>query len=676
MSDAQAAATDVYHGVTVLDEWRWLEDQDSAAVSAWTAHQNDRTRTALEASPRRPALRRHLERLLSIGTLGTPYPRQGRYFYMRREGDQNHAVLYLRDGSPDAPEQVVLDPNLWDPEGTEALDWYYPDRQGHRLAYGRSSGGDERSVLRVLDVDSGTLADEIPHTRACSLSWLPDGSGFFYTRYPNPEDVPEGQAQYHRRVWFHTLGTDPTDDPLVFGEGREAEDWPGVHLSQDGRHLLVSVSVGWTRTDLYLLDRQTGDWTTVVEGEEALYSGELYRGHLYLHTNSEAPNYRLLRMDLQHPARQDWRELLPETHQVLEWTGIVGGALFASYLVDATSRFFRFDLEGGSRTEIPLPTLGSLGGLGGEWDGQELFYGFSSFTVPPTIYRYDLLTGTSSLWGRVQAGIDPEDYEIHQVRCTSRDGTRLPLFVVHRRGLVADGHRPTLLTGYGGFNVSLTPGFSRSTFLWLQSGGVYAVANLRGGGEYGSAWHEAGRLGRKQNVFDDFLAAARWLIDAGYTCPQRLAIMGGSNGGLLVGAALTQCPDLFRAVVCSVPLLDMLRYHRFRLARLWVSEYGSSEDPQQFSWLYAYSPYHRVQDGRDYPAVLLLTGESDSRVDPMHARKMAARLQQAQTSDKPILLRVETRSGHGAGKPLAKVLDEATDTWTFLFDQLEVEVHD
>jgi prolyl oligopeptidase len=381
-------------------------------------------------------------------------------------------------------------------------------------------------------------------------------------------------------------------------------------------------------------------------------------------------------VDLQHPARQDWRELLPQAPQVLEGTGIVGGALFASYLVDATSRFFRFDLEGGSRTEIPLPTLGSLGGLGGEWDGQELFYGFSSFTVPPTIYRYDLLTGTSSLWGRVQAGIDPEDYEIHQVRCTSRDGTRLPLFVVHRRGLVADGHRPTLLTGYGGFNVSLTPGFSRSTFLWLQSGGVYAVANLRGGGEYGTAWHEAGRLGHKQNVFDDFLAAARWLIDAGYTCPQRLAIMGGSNGGLLVGAALTQRPDLFRAVVCSVPLLDMLRYHRFRLARLWVSEYGSSEDPQQFSWLYAYSPYHRVQEGRDYPAVLLLTGESDSRVDPMHARKMAARLQQAQASDKPILLRVETRSGHGAGKPLAKILDEATDTWTFLFDQLEVEVHD
>ncbi len=676
MSEMPPAASDVYHGVTVTDEWRWLEDSDSAAVADWTERQNLATRAVLEASPRRPALRRHLERLLSIGTLGTPHPRQGRYFYLRRQGDQNHAVLYLRDGSPEAPERIVLDPNQWSVEGTEALDWYYPDRQGRRLAFGRSSGGDELSRLRVMDVDSGATLEEIPHTRACSLAWLPDGSGFYYTRYPAPDTVPVGHAQYHRRVFFHSLGTDPAVDDPVFGEGREPEDWPGVHLSQEGRHLLVSVAVGWTRTDLYLLDRSTGRWTTLVEGEEALYRGELYRGHLYLHTNSTAPNYRLLRVDLADPDRERWREILPEGSDVLESVGIVGGQIFASYLVDATSRLDRFDLDGRSRTRIPMPTLGSLGGLGGEWDGHELFYSFTSFTVPPTVYRYDLETGKSALWGRVEADLDPQDYEIHQVRCTSRDGTRIPLFVVHRRGLVVDGQRPTLLTGYGGFEVSLTPGFSRSSFLWLQSGGVYAVANLRGGGEYGSAWHQAGRLGNKQNVFDDFLAAAAWLVEAGYTNPRRLAIMGGSNGGLLVGAALTQRPDLFRAVVLSVPLLDMLRYHHFRLARLWISEYGSSQDPEQFTWLYAYSPYHRVRPGQEYPAVLLLTADSDSRVDPMHARKMAARLQQAQASDRPILLRVETRSGHGAGKPLSKVLDEATDTWTFLFDQLEVDVPD
>ena len=672
MEDPREPATEACHGQPVRDDWRWLEDEADPRVSAWTAEQNQRTREVLNGSPRRALVHRRLEQLLSIGTLGTPYPRAERYFYARREGSQNHAVLYVRIGSPGAPERVVLDPNQWSADGTVSLDWYYPDRKGRRLAYGVSSSGDERSTLRLLDLDAGTLAEEIPHTRACSLSWLPDGSGFYYTRYPSPDSVPEGQSQYYRRVWFHALGTDPAADPLVFGEGRAPEDWPGVHLSLDGRYLLVSVSVGWTRTDLYLLDRQEGSWTTIVEGEEALYSGELYRGALYLRTNSGAPRYRLFRVDLENPAREAWREILPETPHVLEWTGIVGGSLFACYLVDATSRFYRFDLQGGLKAAIPLPTLGTLGGVGGEWEGSELFYGFSSFTVPPTIYRYDLETGTSTLWGRVEAGLDPEDYEIHQVRCTSRDGTRIPMFLVHRRGLERDGRRPTLLTGYGGFNVSLTPGFSRASFLWLESGGLYVVANLRGGGEYGTPWHEGGRLQNKQNVFDDFLAAARWLVDEGYTCPEQLAISGGSNGGLLVGAALTQRPDLFRAVVCSVPLLDMLRYHHFRLARLWIPEYGSSDDPEQFPWLLAYSPYHQVRDGQRYPAVLLLTGEADSRVDPMHARKMAARLQEAQAAEHPILLRVETRAGHGAGKPLAKILEEATDLWTFLFDQLEL----
>lgn len=667
-------AVDEYHGMEIRDPWRWLEDEADPGVAAWTEEQNRLTREALEGSPRRAGVRRRLEQLLAIGSLGTPAPRRGRYFYMRREGDQNHAVLYVREGSPEGPERVVLDPNGWSADGTEALDWYYPDRGGRLLAYGRSSSGDERSTLRILDVETGEhLPDVIPQTRACSLSWLPDRRGFYYTRYPAPDEVPEGQDQYRRRVWFHPLGADPAADPLVFGEGREPEDWPGVHLSKDGRHLLVSVSVGWTRTDLYLLDRETGEWTTVVEGEEALYEGELYRGALYLHTNSDAPRYRLLRMELDRPGREHWREILPEEEHVLEWTGIVGRALFASVLVDATSRFYRFNLEGGSRTEIPLPTLGSLGGIGGEWDGDELFYGFSSFTMPPTIYRYDLRTGATTLWGRVEADLDPDDYEIRQVRCTSRDGTSIPLFLVHRRGLVRDGQRPTLLTGYGGFNLSMTPGFSRTSFLWMESGGVYAVANLRGGGEYGAPWHEGGRRERKQNVFDDFLAAAEWLVAEGYTCPERLGISGGSNGGLLVGAALTQRPDLFRAVVCAVPLLDMLRYHHFRIARLWIPEYGSSEDPEEFAWLHAYSPYHRVRDGERYPAVLLTTGEADSRVDPMHARKMAARLQESTTSGLPILLRVETRAGHGAGKPLAKVLDEATDTWTFLFDHLDVE---
>lgn len=663
---------DDFHGQSIEDPYRWLETEDAPEVVAWTEEQNRVTLEAL-ASPSRAGIHDRLHQLLSIGALGTPSPRQGRYFYMRREGHQNHAVLYLREGAPDGPERVILDPNAWSADGTEALDWYYPDRSGRLLAYGRSSGGDEWSTLRVLDVGTGEhLADEIPRARAASVSWLPDASGFYYTRYPDAGEVPEGEEHYHRRIYFHSLGSAVEADPLIFGEGREKEDWPGTHLSKDGRHLLISVSVGWTRTDLYVLDRETGTLTTIVEGEEALYDGELYRGRLYLHTNFEAPRYRLFEVDLATPERSAWKEILPETDWVLEWTGIVGGVLFVSYLADATSRFFRYDLEGGSRTEIPLPTLGSLGGIGGEWDGRELFYGFSSFTVPPTVYRYDLVTGESTLWGRVEADVDPDRYEIHQVRYQSKDGTTVPMFVVHRKGLAQDGDQPTLLTGYGGFNLSMTPGFSRANFLWLENGGVYAVANLRGGGEYGTPWHEGGRRGNKQNVFDDFLAAAEWLIANGYTRPERLALYGGSNGGLLVGAALTQRPDLFRAVVCAVPLLDMLRYHHFRIARLWIPEYGSPEDPEEFAWLYAYSPYHRVRDGERYPAVLLTTGASDSRVDPMHARKMAARLQEATSSELPILLRVETRAGHGAGKPLAKVLEEATDMWTFLFDQLGV----
>lgn len=663
-----------FHGRAIEDPYRWLEIEDDPQVVEWTEEQNRLTRQALDGSPSRERVHARLQQLLSIGALGTPSPRRGRYFYMRRQGDQNHAVLYLREGAPDAPERVILDPNAWSADGTEALDWYYPDRSGRLLAYGRSSGGDEWSTLRILDVDTGEhLPDEIARARAASVSWVPDGSGFFYTRYPGPSEVPEGEESYHRRVYFHALGSAVAEDPLIFGEGREKEDWPGTHLSKDGRYLLVTVSVGWTRTDLYLLDRETGDWTTLVEGEEALYDGELYQGRLFLHTNSQAPRYRLFVVDLEDTDRSKWQEVLPESEWVLEWTGIVGGVLFASYLADATSRFFRFDLHGGARREIPLPTLGSLGGIGGEWDGHELFYGFSSFTVPPTVYRYDLLTGETELWGRVEADVDPDGYEIHQVRYTSKDGTSVPMFVVHRKGLARDGDQPTLLSGYGGFNLSMTPGFSRANFLWLENGGVYAVANLRGGGEYGTAWHEGGRRGHKQNVFDDFTGAAEWLIANGYTRPERLAIYGGSNGGLLVGAALTQRPELFRAVVCAVPLLDMLRYHHFRIARLWIPEYGSPEVPEEFAWLHAYSPYHRVRDGERYPAVLLTTGASDSRVDPMHARKMAARLQEATGSDLPILLRVETRAGHGAGKPLAKVLEESADVWTFLFDQLQVE---
>ncbi|HXE57764.1 MAG TPA: prolyl oligopeptidase family serine peptidase [Gemmatimonadales bacterium] len=659
------------HGQLVADPYRWLEDGESPETRAWTAAQNALTARYLAAVPARPRIRARLERLLAIGAIGVPTPARGRYFYQYREGTQDQPVLYVRE-RVDGPDRVLVDPNALNPDGTTALDWYFPSDDGRLLAYGLSEDGSEESVLHLLDVETGRpLPDRIPHTRACELAGLPDGSGFYYTRYPAPGAVPPGEEHYHRSIYFHRLGDDPADDPLIFAP-EEKEHWPGVDLSPDGRWLLVTVARTFDQTDLYVRDRRAGGgFVPVAKGLPFSFEGQVVRDRLYLRTNLDAPNHRLFVADPAAPARDRWREIVPtRPDAVLDGVRVVGEHLILSYLERATSRLRVADLEGRLRRELELPTLGSVFGWGGEWDGTELFYGFSSYTVPPTVYRLDLTTGTTGLWRRVAADVDPERYVVRQVTYRSKDGTPVTMFLVHRRDLVRDGDNPTYLTGYGGFNISLTPAFSRSLFLWLEQGGVVAVPNLRGGGEYGETWHQAGMLGNKQNTFDDFIAAAEWLIAEGYTRPERLAAGGGSNGGLLMGAVLTQRPDLFAAVVIQVPLLDMLRYHRFLIARLWIPEYGSADDPEQFAWLRAYSPYHRVVDGTPYPAVLLATAESDTRVDPMHARKMAARLQAATSSDRPVLLRLETRAGHGAGKPVSKVLDELTDTWSFVFSEL------
>jgi prolyl oligopeptidase len=537
-------------------------------------------------------------------------------------------------------------------------------------------------VLHVLDVARGvTLADSIPRARAADLAWLPDGTGFYYTRYPAPGAVPAGEEHYHRGVYFHRLGDAPETDALVF-QPTQKEYWPGVGLSSDGRWLLVPVARTFDQTDLYLGDRHTvlGEMivpplVAVAVDLPASFEGEVAHGRLFLRTDLDAPTYRLYEVDPERPARGHWRELVPARPEaVLQGVTVLADRLALSYLEQATSRLRLTDLDGGLRHEIALPTLGSLFGVAGEADGHELFYGFSSYTVPPSVYRLDLRTDTQTLWRRVEADIDPERFEVQQVSVTSRDGTPVTMFLVHRRGLGRTGDTPTYLTGYGGFNISMTPAFSRSLLLWLEHGGLVAIPNIRGGGEYGEAWHQGGMLAHKQNSFDDFLAATEWLIRERYTRPERLAVAGGSNGGLLMGAVLTQRPELFRAVVIQVPLLDMLRYHRFLIARLWIPEYGSADDPQAFAWLRAYSPYHHVRPGTAYPAVLLATAESDTRVDPMHARKMTARLQAATTSQHPVLLRLEARAGHGAGKPLSKVLDELTDTWTFVFSEVGVEL--
>ncbi|HEU4699074.1 MAG TPA: prolyl oligopeptidase family serine peptidase [Gemmatimonadales bacterium] len=686
-------AVELLHGDAIPDPYRWLEDGDAAATREWTARQNALTRAWLDALPERAAIHARLETLLAVGTLSCPTPLGdgARYLYERREGRQNQPVLYVREGLHGA-DRVAVDPNTLDAAGTTALDWYHASADGRLLAYGLSEHGSERSVLHLLDLEHLTpLPDRIPDTRACSLAWLPDGSGFYYTRYPAADEVPAGEEQYHRVVCFHRLGDDPAQDPLVFRPA-EKEHWPGVALSRDGRWLVLVVARTFDQTDLYVRDLADadGDFVAVAKDLAASFEGTVVRDRLYLRTNLEAPTYGLYEVDPTHPAREGWRTLVaPRPDAVLEGFAVTRGQLVLTWLEHATSRLELAALDGAARRTVALPTLGTLYGLGAEDDGDELLYGFTSYTVPPSVYRVDLAaaaaaTGApspaatplppvpSALWDRVEADVEPERFEVRQVRYPSKDSTPISMFLVHPRGAPRDGANPVYLTGYGGFNVSMTPGFSRSLLLWLEQGGVVAVPNLRGGGEYGETWHQQGMLARKQNTFDDFVAAAEWLVAEGWTRPERLAAAGGSNGGLLMGAVLTQRPDLFRAVVVQVPLLDMLRYHRFLIARLWIPEYGDPEDAEQFRWLRAYSPYHHVREGVAYPAVLLATAESDTRVDPMHARKMAARLQAATASDRPVLLRLEERAGHGAGKPLAKVLDELTDTWTFVFHELGV----
>jgi len=692
------------HGEAVADPYRWLEDEASPEVQAWTASQTAYTRRMLDGLPGRAALAKRFWELFEIGSLGVPVPRPHgrgrsrgwRYFYTRRDGKQNQPVLYARDGL-EGPERVLVDVNALAADGTRALDWWVPSEDGALVAYGVSADGNEESVLRVRDAVSGAeLPDVIDRTRACSLAWLPDGRGFYYTRYPVPGAVPVGEEKYHRQVFFHRLGEPIARDKLIFGANRDLKDWPSVALSPNGRFLGVEVSQGWSKSELYIIDRKAPGGAAalpVAVGEEALFElAELTDDAAYVRTNSGAPRYRLFRVPLGRglqAGRSAWRELIPEGPHPLGQVALVGSHLVAQFLEDAASRVRFFDGDGRPDGELALPSLGTVTGLSGHPKGDELFVGFTSFLAPTTVLRQPLpaargggagaRAGASapapaaapaipppSVWRAIASPVPAEGYVVARDRATSKDGTTVPLFVVHRRDLARDARTPTVLYGYGGFNANMTPGWSPSVIPFLERGGVYVLAILRGGGEYGEAWHQAGMRAHKQNVFDDFIAAAEHLVTARVTSPDRLAIMGRSNGGLLVGAALTQRPDLFRAVICGVPLLDMLRYHRFRIAQLWIPEYGSADDAEAFRWLRAYSPYHNVRDGAPYPAVMFSTAASDTRVDPLHARKMTARLQAATSSRLPVVLRLEAQAGHGAGKPLGKVIEQLVDEWTFL----------
>ena len=674
---------DTFSGHKIADSYRWLEDADSPATQEYVRQELAYTRGILDPLPGRSHIHQQLTELLSVGNIGTPQVGGKYYFYIRRDGSQNQPVLLVREGIH-GKDRALVDVNPLSADGTVALDWWSPSDDGKYVAYGTSPGGSEESTLRIVETASGkVLPDTIDRARHANVAWKKDNSGFYYGRNPKKGAVPAGEEVYHVKIFYHVLGSNPEKDLLVFG-GRpsagssSAQDIPLAQLADDDdRWLLITVFEGYTKTEMFLQDLQAGTPPVeVTSGKDFIYSGEILRGQLYIFTNQDAPHYRVFRVNAQKPGRAFWQEIIPESDAVLKNVLVVHGNLLGLYEKNATSLLKIFGNNGRLLSDVKLPGLGSITAIGGKWDSEEAFFGFQSFTVPPSIYTLDPTENkVLELWARVDTpSIDPSAYEVNQLWFTSKDGTKVPMFVFHKKGLALNGKNPTVLTGYGGFNISMTPSFAGDRYLWLEYGGVFAVANLRGGAEFGEDWHRAGMLDKKQNVFDDFIAAAEYLIAQKYTDKEHLAIRGGSNGGLLVGVALTQRPDLFRAVVCAVPLLDMVRYQHFQIAKLWIPEYGSADDPKQFDWIYAYSPYHHVKAGTEYPAILLMAAESDTRVDPMHAKKMAALMQaeaaNGQSRERPILLRIEPKAGHGVGKPITKQIEELTDVYSFLFWQL------
>lgn len=659
------AVVDDYFGHKVTDNYRWLEDQNSPETRAWIDAENAYTDSLLSKVPGREAVKQQLAGFLKVDSMSFPSVRNGRYFFNKRRSGEDQAALYVRNGIS-GQDELLVDPLPMSPTHTTSVRLANGTLDGKVIAYYIQQGGEDEVTPHILDVDTKKeLPDKFSRARYLGFSILPDKSGVYLTRA-----TAEGP-----RVFFHKMGTDEAGDTEIFGKGYSPDKLIFSGISEDGHYLIIEVAYGSaaTKTELYVKDLvKNGPVVTIVNDIEATFSGEIVGDKLYIRTNWKAPKYRLMEVDLKDPAREKWRELMPQSDAVLEEASFVGGRMALLTTKDVVSHLKIYDLHGKFLSEISPPALGSLSGLGGWWDSKEAFFSFNSFHVPATIYRYDIATGKKTIWFQANVPIQPDQYEVKQVWYPSKDGTKIPMFLAYAKGLKLDGANPTLLTGYGGFNAASTPEFSALAASWMAHGGVFALANLRGGGEFGEDWHHAGMLEKKQNVFDDFIAAAEWLIQNKYTRPERLAIRGGSNGGLLVGAAVTQRPELFGAVECRFPLLDMLRYQNFLVARYWVPEYGSSEDAKQFDYIYAYSPYHHVKAGEKYPAILFITGDADTRVSPLHARKMAALMQASTGSDKPVLLHYDTKAGHSGGTPVGKMVDDLTDELSFLMWQLKM----
>ena len=672
---------DLYHGVEVADPYRWLEDdiRESADVDAWVDAQNELTFAYLDSIPERDIIEKRLTELWDYERYGMPYKEGGLYYYSYNDGLQNQDVVYVQE-SLDAGAELLIDPNTWSEDGTVAMASYFPSPDGKHVAYMIQDGGSDWRQARIINVDSGAvLDDELDWLKFTGLSWARDGSGFYYSRYPETSDEEKFQSlNENHAVYFHRLGTTQDADALVYSQPDNPEWGYAASVTDDGAHLVITV---WKGTDnRYQIVHQDladedGEPEMLIEGFDHDYSlvGSV-GSELYFRTSKDAPRNRLIAIDVDNSEPENWREVIPEAVDVLDGVSLVGGRIIADYMQDAQTVVKVFDLDGRQTGTVDLPGIGTAGGFQGHFDDPETFFVYTSYNTPTTVNRLDVETGEVTVFRKPDVAFDTDDYVVKQVFYESADGTRVPMFISHHKDFEPNGNTPTMLYGYGGFNISQTPAFSITRLAWMEMGGVYAVANLRGGGEYGEEWHKAGTKLQKQNVFDDFIAAAEYLIDQNYTNPSKLAIFGGSNGGLLVGAVANQRPDLFGAAIPAVGVMDMLRFHKFTAGRFWVDDYGSSDDPEEFKALLAYSPYHNIKPGTEYPAVLVTTADTDDRVVPGHSFKYAAAIQQAQAGDAPVLIRIETRAGHGAGKPTDKVVQEYADRWAFLVKNLDMRL--
>ena len=670
--------TDNYHGIEVQDPYRWLENPDSEPTKDWVAAQNKVTSSYLNTITAKEKIQQRLTQLWDYEKYGSPFKRGQRYFYFKNDGLQNQSVLYTLESLDEAGE-VLLDPNTLSEDGTVALSGLSISDDGQWLAYGLSTAGSDWVEYRVRNIATKEdSSDRLKWIKFSGTSWTKDNQGFYYSRYDEPnEQTKLEDVNYYQKLYYHRLGTEQAEDSLIYHRPDQKEWGFDGSVTEDGKYLVISVWQGTDRKNLVFyqdLSQPESEVVELISEFEASYGVIENDGDtLWIKTDLDAPRGRVIAIDLNNSDKPNWQEIIPETAETLRSVGLLNNQFVTNYLKDARSQIKIYDLDGTLVREVELPGIGSAGGFGGKRHDTETFYTFTSFTTPATIYRYDMKTGESKLFRQPQVDFDPDEYQTQQVFYPSKDGTKIPMFITHKKDIKLDGNNPTYLYAYGGFNISLTPSFSISNLVWLEMGGIYAVPNLRGGGEYGEAWHQAGMKDKKQNVFDDFIAAAEWLIDNRYTSKNKLAIAGGSNGGLLVGACMTQRPDLFAAAIPAVGVLDMLRFHKFTIGWAWCPEYGDPDNEADFKTLYAYSPLHNLKEGTEYPATMITTADHDDRVVPAHSFKFAAALQAAHQGHKPVLIRIETKAGHGAGKPTSKIIEEAADKWAFLVANLGME---